>query len=150
MRKVTLSLALLFATLLPALAQVAPGDKIIGDYWVVQDDDKSKVRFTKIGENTYRAQVTWLEHEKDAKGNIRRDIKNPDESKRTTPASQIVLIDKITFKNGEWGEGKIYDPTRGKYFNVCAWFTDNNTLCVKGSWGPFSQKIYWPRYNGQK
>ncbi len=150
MKKFSLLLLFLCIYAVTALAEGFAGDKIIGEYWVVQDNDKSKVRFTKVGENAYQAQVTWLEHEKDAKGNIRRDVKNPDEKKRNTPASQVVLIDKITFKNGEWGEGKIYDPTRGKFFNVCAWFTDDNTLCVKGSWGPFSQKIYWPRYTGQK
>lgn len=143
-------MAILFAWFMPTLAADFAGDKIIGDYWVVQDDDKSKVRFTKTGENAYKAQVIWLEKERDSKGNIRKDVKNPDESKRNTPASQIVLIDKITYKDGEWAEGKIYDPTRGKYFTVCIWFHDDKTLCVKGSWGPFSQKIYWPRYNSQK
>ncbi len=145
MKKLAISLIMLCAWILPTLAQQFAGDKIIGEYWVTHDDEKSKVRFTKIGPNAYRAQVIWLNKEKDEKGNIRRDPKNPDPSKRNTPASNIVLIDKISYEDGEWAGGDIYDPTRGKYFTVCAWFKDDKTLCVKGSWGPFSQKIYWPR-----
>lgn len=145
MRKLALSLTLLFATILSALAEGFAGDKILGDYWVNHGSEKSKVRFTKIGENAYRAQVIWLEKMKDDKGSIRRDPKNPDPSKRNIPADQMILIDKVSYKDGEWAEGEIYDPTRGRSFTVCIWFKDDETLCVKGSWGPFSQKIYWPK-----
>lgn len=145
MKKFVVSLLMLCVWMLPTLAQEFAGDKILGEYWVNHGDEKSKVRFTKIGTNAYRAQVTWLEKIKDAKGNIRRDPKNPDPSKRNIPADQMVLIDKVSYKDGEWAQGEIYDPTRGRSFTVCIWFKDDETLCVKGSWGPFSQKIYWPR-----
>lgn len=144
-KKIITTLALFLTMAMPSIAQAFAGDKIIGVYWVEQDGDKSKVRFSKTGINSYKAQIIWMEKEKDEKGNIRTDMKNPDKTKRQTPASKIVLIEKVSFKNGIWTDGEIYDPTRGKSFTVNIWFDNANTLCVKGSFGPFSEKVYWKK-----
>ena len=144
-KKIITTLAFFLSMAMPSIAQTYAGDKIIGVYWVEQDGDKSKVRFTKTGINSYKAQIIWMEKEKDEKGNIRTDMKNPDKAKRQTPASKIVLIEKVSFKNGIWTDGEIYDPTRGKSFTVNIWFDNANTLCVKGSFGPFSEKVYWKK-----
>ena len=145
MKQTIITLACLFAMVAPSFAQNFAGDKIIGTYWVEQDGDKSKVRFSKTDANTYKAQIIWIEKTKDEKGNLRTDMKNPDKAKRQTPASKIVLIEKVSFKNGIWTDGEIYDPTRGKSFTVNIWFDNANTLCVKGSFGPFSEKVYWKK-----
>lgn len=144
-KKIITTLTLFLTMVMPSIAQTLAGDKIIGVYWVEKDGDKSKVRFTKTGINSYKAQIIWMEKEKDEKGNIRTDMKNPDKAKRQTPASKIVLIEKVSFKNGIWTDGEIYDPTRGKSFTVNIWFDNANTLCVKGSFGPFSEKVYWKK-----
>lgn len=144
-KQIITTLVCLLAMAMPSVAQSFAGDKIIGVYWVEQDGDKSKVRFTKTGTNSYKAQIIWMEKEKDEKGNIRKDAKNPDKSKRQTPASEIVLIEKVSYKEGKWTDGEIYDPTRGKSFTVNIWFDNANTLCVKGSFGPFSEKVYWKK-----
>lgn len=144
-KKIITTLALFLTMAMPSIAQAFAGDKIIGVYWVEQDGDKSKVRFSKTGINSYKAQIIWMEKGKDEKGNIRTDMKNPDKAKRQTPASKIVLIEKVSFKNGIWTDGEIYDPTRGKSFTVNIWFDNANTLCVKGSFGPFSEKVYWKK-----
>ncbi|MDO4215088.1 MAG: DUF2147 domain-containing protein [Bacteroidales bacterium] len=60
-------------------------------------------------------------------------------------ADQIVLIDKVTYKNEKWADGKIYDPTSGKVFTVTLYFKDAKTLTVKGSIGPFFQRMYWTK-----
>jgi len=145
MKQTIITLACLFTMVAPSIAQNFAGDKIIGTYWVEQDGDKSKVRFSKTGANTYKAQIIWIEKAKDEKGNLRTDMKNPDKTKRQTPAGEIVLVEKVSYKDGKWTDGEIYDPTRGKSFTVNIWFDNANTLCVKGSFGPFSEKVYWKK-----
>lgn len=145
MKQTIITLACLFTMVAPSIAQNFAGDKIIGTYWVEQDGDKSKVRFSKTGANTYKAQIIWIEKAKDEKGNLRTDMKNPDKTKRQTPAGEIVLVKKVSYKDGKWTGGEIYDPTRGKSFTVNIWFSDAKTLCVKGSFGPFSEKVYWKK-----
>ena len=57
MKQTILTLACLLAMVAPSFAQNFAGNKIIGTYWVEQDGDKSKVRFSKTGANTYKAQI---------------------------------------------------------------------------------------------
>ena len=144
-KKLFITICCIISMALPAIAQSFAGDKIVGVYWVERDGDKSKVRFSKTGANSYQVQVIWIEKEKDDKGQLRTDKKNPDEAKRQTPASKIVLIDKVSYKDGKWTDGEIYDPTRGKSFTVNIWFDNDKSLCVKGSFGPFSEKVYWKK-----
>ncbi len=119
-------------------------DDILGTYKVTQNGENSKVVFKKKG-NGYTCQVTWLENMKEKDGSPRTDKKNPDKAKRNTPSDKIVLIDKVTFEEGEWKNGKIYDPTRGKFFNVKISFKDSKTLKVRGSWGPIGETVYWTK-----
>lgn len=143
MKKATFTILLSLLTLI-GFAQSA-GDRIIGVYALEHNGEHSKVRFTKTGDNSYQGQVIWLDTVKDKNGKIRTDIKNPDEKKRNVRCDQIVLIDKVSYKDGVWAEGKIYDPTRGKFFTVELKFKDAKTLAVKGSWAFFSQTIYWTK-----
>lgn len=119
-------------------------DDIVGTYKAVQNGVNSKVKISKVG-NGYKAQVIWVDNLKKEDGSIRLDEKNPDKSKRSVRADQIVLVEKVTFEDGVWTNGKIYDPTRGKSFKVTISFKDAKTLKVKGSWGPFSETVYWTK-----
>lgn len=141
-------LSLLVCALVAVTSMMAQtkADDIVGIYKVVNDGDNSKVEIRKVG-NGYRGQVIWLENMKNKDGSPRTDAKNPDKSKRNTPSDKIVLFEKLTFnaEKGEWGNGKIYDPTRGKFFNVKISFKDAKTLKVSGSWGPISKTVYWTK-----
>lgn len=122
------------------------GDKIIGNYKVDRNGNLSKVKVFKYKDG-YRAQVYWLAKPNNADGTPKKDLKNPDKSKRNTLATEIVLIDKVEYdaEDQEWDDGEIYDPTKGKSFDVEITIKDAKTLCVKGKWGPFSEKMYWER-----
>ena len=115
-----------------SMAQSA-ADKIIGTYKAVQEGRESKVKFTKFGDG-YRGQIIWL-----------KETKNPDKAKRNVPADKIVIIDKVTYEDGIWQNGKIYDPTSGKTYKVEIRFCDAKTLEVKGKLGPFFKKVYWTK-----
>lgn len=120
------------------------GDKILGTYRAIQAGNVSKVKFTKNG-NGYKAQIIWLEHPNNPDGTPKLDKKNSDKSKRSVRADQIVLIEKVTYKDGVWSGGKVYDPTKGKSFNVEIKFKDAKTLQVTGSLLIFSQTVEWTK-----
>lgn len=128
-----------------ASASTEGGDRILGVYKAVKDGAVSKVRISKIGDNAYKAQVFWLEKDKNPDGSLRTDLKNPDPAKRKTPANQIVLIQSVSYdsKEGVWKDGNIYDPTSGKVYKTVVDFTDEKTLRVRGYLGPFSKSLYW-------
>lgn len=133
---------MLFVAVTCAFAQA---DKVVGNYQAVRNGVTSKVKVFKHN-GGYRAQVYWVDNIKMEDGSIRTDIKNPDAAKRKTRADQIVLIDKVTFDGKDtWKDGKIYDPTSGKVYTVSLYFKDEKTLTVKGSIGPFFQRMYWTK-----
>ena len=126
-----------------AMAQSA-ADKIVGTYKAVQDGQESKVKIFKYNDG-YRAQVIWLKEPNNADGTPKTDHRNPDKAKQKILSSQVVLIDKVTYTDNIWKNGKIYDPTSGKTYKVEIKFKDAKTLEVKGKLGPFSQKVYWTK-----
>lgn len=140
-------LAVIVAFLFSATQAFAQdGDKIVGLYRAVQDGNVSNVQVSKLANGAYKAQVVWVEKMTDENGKPKTDHKNPDPALRSTPADRIVLFNEVRYSgNGTWEGGKIYDPTRGKSFNVKVTFQDEKTLRVKGSLGPFSQSVYWTR-----
>lgn len=142
MKKVLFSMLMLLMVAIGAFAQA---DKVVGNYKAVRNGVTSKVKVFKYN-GGYRAQVTWVDNLKKSDGSIRTDEKNPDASKRKTPANQIILIDKVTFDGKDkWKDGKIYDPTSGKSYTVTLYFKDAKTLTVKGSIGPFFERMYWTK-----
>lgn len=142
MKKVLFSMLMLLMVAIGAFAQA---DKVVGNYKAIRNGVTSKVKVFKYN-GGYRAQVTWVDNLKKSDGSIRTDEKNPDASKRKTPANQIILIDKVTFDGKDkWKDGKIYDPTSGKSYTVTLYFKDAKTLTVKGSIGPFFERMYWTK-----
>lgn len=119
-------------------------DKIVGTYQTSTDGKTSKVKIFKYKDG-YRAQITSLQEPKNPDGTIKTDIKNPDASKRKTPLSQLVIVDKVVYKDGIWKDGKIYEPTSGKTYNVEFRIKDAKTLEVRGKIGPFYKKLFWPK-----
>ena len=134
----------------PMMAQNALNDKadnIVGTYSGKQGDDKFKAKIVKLSDGTYRGQVIWLEHDKDAKGNKILDKKNPDKKLRSKPADQIVLFSGLKYnaKKHRWDDTKIYDPQRGLRAHMTVEFTADGRLCITGSLMGFSESVYWSK-----
>lgn len=142
MRFIIWTIAMLMCTTM-AMAQNA-GDKIIGTYKAVQEGKVSKVKISKNG-NGYRAQIIWLAEPNNPDGTPKLDVRNPEKTKRGVRADHIVIIDKVTYKDGKWTNGKVYDPTKGKTFDVSIKFKDDKTLAVTGSLLVFSKTVYWTK-----
>ena len=122
-------------------------DNIVGTYSGKQGDDKYKVKIVKLTDGTYRGQVIWLEHDKDAKGNKLLDSKNPDKKLRSTPADRIILFSGLKYnaKKHRWDDTKIYDPQRGLRANLSIEFSADGKLRVKGSLMGISESVYWKK-----
>lgn len=150
MKRFVTLLALAFCAILPGAAQSAlnnNADSIVGDYYIVQNGDESKVRFSKNADGTYKCQITWLKEDKDANGNKYLDTKNPDKSLRNTPSDRIVLINGLKYnpEKKQWDGAKIYDPQRGIKANVTASFSNAKTLKLRGSVMGIGETVYWKK-----
>ena len=123
------------------------GDNIVGTYESTQNGDRFKTKIEKLKDGTYRAQVFWVENDKDANGNKRLDEKNPDKSLRNTPADRIVVFSGLKYdaKKKEWNGTKIYDPQRGIRAKMTASFEKDGRLKLTGSVLLISESVYWKR-----
>lgn len=137
------------ACLMAALSALAQADRIVGNYSAEHNGVKSKIKVYKLNDGKYRAQVTWVSNPRMEDGSVRTDFRNPDKSKRNVPASQIVLVDAVSYdkNNDVWTDGKIYDPTNGKVYKVTLSFKDEKTLKIRGYIGveALGKTIYWQK-----
>ena len=102
------------------MAQSADADKILGTFYLESplSDDNAKVTFKKSAKGTYFAKIIWIDKPYNADGTLRTDEKNPDPKLRSRHATDVVLVWGLTYKDGEWVEGSVYDPFSGKSFGV--------------------------------
>lgn len=114
----------LLLALLPVLGLSAqnnnPADDICGTYRVESpvSDDIVKIKIYRATNGKYQGKFVWLSKPNNPDGTPRTDVKNPDPKKRNRTADQIVAVWNLTYKNGEWVEGLIYDPTSGNTYGL--------------------------------
>lgn len=151
MKKILTLIVLAIFAIMPAMAQSSlnsKADNIIGCYKSKQNNDVFKVRISKNSNGSYKAQIYWVENDKDAKGKKILDDKNPDKSLRNTPCDKIVLIDGLKYneQKHQWDDAKVYDPQRGLRAKCVCTFKDGK-LQVKGSVMGISETVIWTRIN---
>jgi len=135
---------------LPVLAQNKlneSADSILGKYYAVQSGEKSNVMITKEADGTYKVQVCWVENLMDPNGKKYTDVKNPDKSLRNTPVDQVVLVKGLKYlpEKKQWGDAKVYDPTRGIRANVTVKFVEDGRLSLRGSVMGIGETVYWKK-----
>ena len=122
---ITKLIAFVFLSLInfKAFPQSNAEDKIIG-VWLNEEKD-AEIEIYKIG-NKYFGKIVGGKNlrEKDGK-TLLNDVKNPDSKQRIKPLLQQVILTEFTFQDGEWTNGKIYDPKSGK--------TYSSTIKLKGN-----------------
>lgn len=101
-----------------------------------QPDDITGVWRTKSGGYV---QVYKSDHGYDGKivgstdGKARYDKQNPDKSKRDRRLLGVVILNGLQSEgDGEYGDGKIYDPNNGKTYSANAKLTGHDTLDARG------------------
>lgn len=116
-------LSFMFLVITNTRAQTNP-DEIVGVYHTPKKD--GKVAIYKKG-STYFGKLIW-----GIKNLI--DKNNPDKTLRTRNMVGSDFMTGFTFKDGEYVNGKIYDPESGKTYNCKMWL-DDSQLKVRGYWG---------------
>lgn len=122
-------------------------NSILGDYESVQGKDHFKAHVTQNNDGTFKAQIFWIENDKDENGSKLLDANNPDKSLRNVPVDQIVLFDGLRYNASKkvWNDTKIYDPQRGIRANLTCEFQPDGKLMLKGSVVGISEKVYWTK-----
>ena len=144
----TLFCAMMMA--IPSFAQSSlnnKADNIVGEYLTDRGGSKSKVRVTKAADGTYTAQIFWVENPNDANGKKRKDVKNPDKKLRNVDIDKVVIVKGLKYlkDDKQWGDAKIYDPSKGIRVNVTAEFVGANKLKLRGKIFGIGTTIYWQK-----
>ncbi len=150
MRKIIMTVFCAVAMVMPTLAQSNPnskGDNIVGEYLTDRGGSKSKVRVTKAADGTYMGQVFWVEKPNDDKGNKRKDVKNPDKAMRNVDIDKVVVFKGLKYnaEDKEWGDTKIYDPSKGLRVNLTAEFESKDRLKLRAKILGIDTTIYWQK-----
>jgi uncharacterized protein (DUF2147 family) len=117
-------------------------NQIVGK-WLSADQEGITVIYEHNGK--YFGKIQWLKNPNDKNGFPYTDTENPDKKLRTQPLLNLIVLKNLMYKNNEWKNGTIYDPTNGKSFNCTMWLKENNILKVRGYWGFFYETQTWTR-----
>lgn len=126
-----------------AFAQKISPDNIVG----VWKCEEYKIEIFKSGD-TYSAKLLWAKDMFEADGKTpKKDEKNPDEKMRNRSRKGITHITGLTFKNGEYIDGKLYSVQDGNTYSLKAVLKTINNLETRGYKGiPMMGKTFqWTR-----
>ena len=113
------------------------------------ENEESIIRIYESG-GKYYGEIHWVEEPKDKNGNYKKDKNNPDKSKRDRRLLGLVILKDFKYDgDGEWSEGKIYDPEKGKTYQAQMQLKGNGKLEVRGYIGvpAFGRSTVWTREN---
>ena len=116
-------------------AQAGAGDRVLG-LWLTEKSD-AQVRIERVGDR-YQGAIVWLreplypaDDDQGMAGRTKVDRENPDAAKRSRPIVGLRIVEGFRFHDGEWRDGRIYDPENGKTYKCRMWF-DGETLRLRG------------------
>jgi len=115
-------------------------DKILGEWF---NGDKTGIINIYKQKNKYYGQIvrgTDISPEK-------YDVHNPNPKEQTQPLVGKIILKDLSYDDGEWEDGTIYNPTNGKTYNCVIKMKDNNTLEMTGYVGItlFGSTQVWTR-----
>jgi len=114
-------------------------DRVCGLYYAVSPDngEGSQILIYMAKNGTYEGKIVWMEIPNHPNGEPRRDVKNPDQSKRNQAVVGSVIIKGFTYNeaNDEWENGTVYNPASGKTYRSFIKLEQGNKLKVRGYLG---------------
>ncbi|MFY0254191.1 DUF2147 domain-containing protein [Chitinophaga sp. 30R24] len=85
--------------------------------WETEEKD-GKMQILKSGENYY-GKMLYGKYLLEADGKTyKKDVHNPNPALRSRLLKDYTLISNLTYKNGKWVNGKIYDFENGNTYDV--------------------------------
>jgi uncharacterized protein (DUF2147 family) len=128
MKKIKSTILMLFVAFGSLMAQNNQ-DAIIGT-WETDAKD-AKMEIFKSGDYYY-GKLLWGNKVVEADGTTsKKDSKNPDQKLRTRNIIGITNLTGLKFDDGDYVNGKIYDPPSGKTYDCKAWLK-NGKLHFRG------------------
>jgi len=107
-----------------------PSDKIIGT-WQSETKDH-KIEIYKQG-NQFCGKLIWYDTMYEADGiTVKKDSNNTDKNLRNRSVKDLVVLTGLTYQDGEWKDGKIYDVKGGKTWSCIIKLGENDRLKIKG------------------
>lgn len=114
---------------LPLTKEISNADAIVG-VWKNSSGKGHIEIFSK--QNKFYGKIIWLKNGVDAKGEPKKDIKNVNPDKRNQTLLGLVMLRDFVFKDGEYTNGYIYNPSDGKEYKGQIKLKNNKTLAVRG------------------
>jgi len=126
MKKIIFIAAMLLLPIV-SFAQL-PADKITGVWENVDADVKLKFEFYRSGDK-YFGKLLYASTMYEADGTTpKKDFKNPDKNLRSRLRYGITNITNLTYDDGEYAGGKLYNPDSGDSYSVKAKLKNANEL----------------------
>ena len=122
MKKLIISAILVLCTVM-AFAQTNDADRILGTY--LSENKTGKVEVTKQN-GKYIGTLVWTSI------NSAKDEKNPDASLRKRTLKGVVILKDMTYDNGIWKNGTIYDPESGNTYKATIKLKSDGNLTLRG------------------
>ncbi|MDB5246747.1 MAG: peptide protein [Segetibacter sp.] len=104
-------------------------DEILG-VWA-NETNKGHLQLYKQN-GKYYGKIVWLNQPNDETGKPKVDKNNPDDKVRKERLLGLVMLKDFRYENGEWTDGKIYNPDDGKEYQCNMKLKDSKTLSVRG------------------
>lgn len=108
-------------------------DAILGEW--LTEGGKSRITVYKDKASKYYGKIVWLREPLNKQGLPKRDKNNPDPALRERGIIGMLSLRDLVYDDGEWRDGKIYDPETGKEYSCIIRLDGNNTLRVRGYLG---------------
>jgi uncharacterized protein (DUF2147 family) len=127
MKKTILTMVIVVSSTL-AFAQT--NADIVGEWYNAEKD--AVITLFEDG-RTISGRITWMKFPNDKNGNPKTDLLNPDEKLRARARMGMVMMHGFVHIEAKvWGNGKLYDPKKGKTYSGKLTLTDENTLDLRG------------------
>ncbi len=118
------------------------GDQILGT-WVNEEQTTHIEIYKKDGQ--YYGKIVWIPIAEDQDGNPITDRNNPDEELRDRELLGMDILEGFEYKKGEWKNGTLYSPQRGKSLSPTLVITSDDELNIKVKKGLLRRTITWTR-----
>ncbi|WP_449399060.1 DUF2147 domain-containing protein [Chryseobacterium wanjuense] len=130
--KKSLLICILLMVSVASFAQKLSADKIIGVWQSVDSDTKLKFEFYKSGDK-YFGKLLFASNMYEADGKtIKKDFKNPDKKLRDRSRYGITNITNLTYNEGEYSGGNLYNPDEGRNYRIKAKLKNENEMEFRG------------------
>jgi uncharacterized protein (DUF2147 family) len=142
MKKMIMTLMMVFTSVLI----FAQSDPIIGKWQ--NPSGEGRIEIYKKGEK-YFGKLYWLKEPNDARGNIKKDVKNPDKNLQSRQVQGLEILTNFSKDGNVYQDGKIYDPKTGKTYSCKMTLQGTDKLDIRGYVGVslFGRTESWKRVN---